>query len=405
MSTLLERAVGWRQGVVAELRQVPRGVADVPVAGWAAVAEPLSGGGVSGGAAFDGGEAKAAALAEALERHAAARCPLRTGPPPDDTACWRLGEFSLHSAAQRARPDFPYRSGYDDPAYTPVWTLPDNTEVSAPAGLVGLRPEFGLPATSSGLAAARSTTRALLRATQELVERDALTVAWLHGLAPPRLPLPAALAEPVQRRGGEVIAFDLTPAYSPHAVVAVAGTLPLGGRRRATLGLACRADPAQALTKAWLEWCQGTVFLSVWLATHGEVTLARDEVTDFDRHAAYYTGHPHEWAALPWWRGGTATAASRAPSPSAGTGAAAELRELVESLRGNGIRLAYRDLTTPELAATGVRAVRVLSPELLPLHADHHWPHLGGTAPEAGLRFPGAEPGVPFPSPFPHPLG
>ncbi|WP_199431885.1 YcaO-like family protein [Qaidamihabitans albus] len=403
MRTLLERAVGWRQGVVAELREVPRGLADVPVAGWAAVAEPFTHGGTSGGAAHASTVARTAALAEALERHAAARCPLGTEGPPAGAPCWRLDQFSLHRPEQRARPGFPYLDGYREPAYTQAWTLPANAGTWVPAGLVGLRPEFGLPATSSGLAAGSSTTRALLRATQELVERDALTVSWLHGVAPPRVPVPEPLSAPVRELGGTVAAFDLTPAYSPHPVVAVAGTLPLGGRDRATLGLACRADPADALGKAWLEWCQGTAFLAVWLAEYGTATLEPEEVTDFDRHAAYYTGHPRQWSALPWWRGRRGSAPSA--SGAAGRGAAAELTELVTALDRGGVRLAYRELTTPELAATGVRAVRVLSPDLVPLHADHRWPHLAGTAADLTFRFPGAEPLGPFPSPFPHPLG
>ncbi|WP_158887336.1 YcaO-like family protein [Amycolatopsis anabasis] len=397
-AVLAGRAIGWRQGVVAESRPVPRTLADLPVPGWAAIAEPFAPGGTSGGA---GPDAKLAALAEALERHAAARCPIDAGPVPEGAAHWPLAEFTLHSERQRAEPDFPYRAGYAEPPYTRVWTLPDNDEVWVPAGLVGLHQTFGLPVTSSGLAAGASTTQALLRATQELVERDAFTVAWLRSLAPRRIPLPAELSEPVARIGGRIAAFDLTPAYSPHPVVAVAGTLPLGGRPRATLGLACRADPGEALHKAWLEWTQGTVFLAVWLAEHPDTVLSPAEVTDFDRHAAYYSTRPRDWAALPWWRG--PEGAAPPPSPASGRGAAAELTELVDALTGAGIRLAYRELTTPEAAWAGLRAVRVLAPELVPLHADHRWPHLGGGA--LDFRYPGASPAGPYPNPFPHPLG
>jgi ribosomal protein S12 methylthiotransferase accessory factor len=396
-AALVERAVGWRQGVVAEVREVPRSLADVPVEGWAAVAEPFAHGGTSGGASRDTGQAKIAALAEALERHAAARFPLGSGNAPDDAECWRLDEFTLYSAAQQAAPDFPYHAGYSKPQYTKAWTLPGNTEVFVPAGLVGLRNTFGLPATSSGLAAESSTTRALLRATQELVERDALTITWLHSLAPPRIPLPTEFSRPVEELGGRIDAFDITPAYSPHPVIAVSGTLPLGGRPRATLGLACRAETAEALEKAWLEWTQGTVFLEVWLAEHPGTVLRPGDVTDFDRHAAYYTSRPADWETLPWQAGELA----EAPAPAT----RADLAGLVDALHQADIRLAYRDLTTPELTAVGLRAVRVLSPDLTPLHADHRWPHLGGSTPDLARRFPAAQRAGPFPNPFPHPLG
>ncbi|WP_329789655.1 YcaO-like family protein [Lentzea sp. DG1S-22] len=376
---LAERAVGWRQGVVAQLHPVPHSLSDVDVEGWAAVPEPFATGGTSGGAD------EVAAIAEALERHAAARAPLEIATTGE---CWPLEHFSLHTVEQRVSPNYRYRKGYVDTPYTRAWTLPANEPIRVPAGLVGLDASYGLHTTSSGLAAGPSTTNALLRAVQELVERDAFTTTWLHSLAPQRFA--ADLPHGVQ-------AFDLTPAYSPHPVVAVAGSLPVAGKPRPTLGLACRATVAEALRKAYEEWVQGTVFVEVWLARHGDEPV---EAIDFDRHAAYYATHPAEWDALPWLRGFEAD-----PPPDAeARGTAAELTELVHALDRAGIRLAYRELTTPELSAVGLHCVRVLSPDLAPLHADHRWPHLGDRARELAWRYPRASPGA-FPNPAPHPLG
>ncbi|WP_052685143.1 YcaO-like family protein [Lentzea aerocolonigenes] len=378
---LIERAVGWRQGVVSQLHPVPHSLSDVDVEGWAAVPEPFAAGGTSGGTS------RVAALAEALERHAAARAPLEI---VTDGECWPLEHFSLHTVEQRVRGDYRYRKGYVDTQYTRAWTLPRNEPIRVPAGLVGLDASHGLPTTSSGLAAGPSPTSALLRATQELVERDAFTTTWLHSIAPQRFDadLPHGAA-----------AFDLTPAYSPHPVIAVAGSLPIAGQARPTLGLACRATVADALQKACEEWVQGTVFIEVWLARNGSEPIA--DVTDFDKHAAYYATRPSaEWDALPWFSGIT----TDPPADAVGRGVAAELTELVHALDEHGIRLAYRELTTPELSAVGLHCVRVLSPDLAPLHSDHRWPHLGGRARELSWRYPHASPGV-FPNPAPHPLG
>ncbi|SEQ53933.1 ribosomal protein S12 methylthiotransferase accessory factor [Lentzea xinjiangensis] len=377
---LAERAVGWRQGVVAQLHPVPRSLSDVDVEGWAAVPEPFATGGTSGGTS------KVAAIAEALERHAAARAPLEI---VTDGPCWPLEHFSLHTVEQRVHPKYRYRKGYVDTRYTRAWTLPGNEPIRVPAGLVSLDASHGLPSTSSGLAAGPSTTSALLRATQELVERDAFTTTWLHSLAPPRFAadLPHG-----------ALAFDLTPAYSPHPVVAVAGSLPIAGRPRPTLGLACRATVAEALRKAYEEWAQGTVFIEVWLARNGDRPV--EEVTCFDEHAVHYATHPAEWDSLPWFGGVEAAP----PRDAESRGTSGELTELVHALDRAGLRLAYRELTTPELAAVGLHCVRVLSPDLAPLHADHRWPHLGGRARELGWRYPHASPGV-FPNPAPHPLG
>jgi ribosomal protein S12 methylthiotransferase accessory factor len=401
-SVLAERAVGWRQGPVAVLRPTPATLADVEVPSWAAQPGPFGDGDTAGGAGDSDEHARAAAIAELLERSAATRCRLEDEPAdslPPDEACWPLAEFSLHDAAQRSADGFPFASGYVRPPHARARTLLDGSPVWVPAGLVGLHGRYGLPATSTGLAADPSPVRALLRATQELVERDAFAMAWLHGVAPPRVPIPGELAGEVEARGGEIACLDLTPAHSPHPVAAVLGTLPVAGRPRHTLGLACRARWSDAVRKAWFEWVQGTVFVALRPAE----ACPRERVTDFDRHAVYYTATPDEWPELPVHHG---PAGEPPPdSAAAGTGGAAELRELVSALAAAGIRLAHRDLTSAESAAVGLRVVRVLSPELVPLHADHNWPFLGGTARDVRRRFPTARTRPPFPNPYPHPLG
>ncbi|HVK20856.1 MAG TPA: hypothetical protein VM677_05800 [Actinokineospora sp.] len=104
-----------------------------------------------------------------------------------------------------------------------------------------------------------------------------------------------------------------------------------------------------------------------------------------------------EWADLPLWRGPAGDPPADAADPT--------LSALVDALTDADVRLAYRDLTTPELAAVGLHCVRALSPDLTPLHPDHRWPHLGGRAAELSWRYPHLSPHTAFPSPHPHPLG
>jgi ribosomal protein S12 methylthiotransferase accessory factor len=69
------------------------------------------------------------------------------------------------------------------------------------------------------------------------------------------------------------------------------------------------------------------------------------------------------------------------------------------------VRLAYRELTTPEPRTVGLHVMRVLSPDLTPLHADHRWPHLGGRTADVRWRYPWAPTSTIYPSAHPHPLG
>ena len=73
-----------------------------------------------------------------------------------------------------------------------------------------------------------------------------------------------------------------------------------------------------------------------------------------------------------------------------------------------GVRTCYRELTTPDARQLGLRVVRVVAPELTPLHHDHRWPFLGGRTADAEWRYPDARHRAgdrPFPSPHPHALG
>lgn len=404
MTRLLGNAVGWRTGVAMSVDEVPRTPADPPVVQFSALDAPSTRSAPAGGAGRDEAAARAAAIGELLERYAAARALLPTRARADLLRGERRLAITAYTPAQQAQPGFPYADAYGRDAFVRVFDLLTNEPVWAPEVLVSTAAAAGGLATSSGLAAHPLVTVALLRAVQELVERDALMVAWLHGIGAPRRPLTdvvRSLAEPID---AEVGLFDLTPAYSPHPVAVVAGSAFVDGRRRCAFGLACRTRWADAVEKAALEWAQGLVFAGVTTGfdTADDVAMTPADVTDFDAHAVFYTRRPDLWEQLPWWRGAPAAAA---PVQAAAGRPVDELDALVHALTAHGVELFYRDLTLPDTAACGVRVVRVLSPQLAGIHGDHRWPQLGGTAADLAQRFPTAATLTRFPSPYPHPLG
>lgn len=406
---LQRRAADFRHGVVMPPQRVRRTGADLEHVINVAVPWPSADRwqSASGGIGRDGAQAELAAIGEALERYAASVCPLpeRALRSVEPGLAIPLCAFSLYSREQRSDLGFPHGPLDDDSlTYTAVYSLADNSEAWAPAPLVGLRPEGGGIATSSGLASARSPHQALLRAAQELVERDALAITWLHGVRGRRVELAGEYREPVAARGGEVTCIDATPAYSSHPVAFVAGQLPLRGRPRFSLGAACRERWSDAVEKAYLEWLQGVTFAGYYCGLHPGLELrSAADVRTFDDHAAYYTLNPQQWRKVPLLRGGSVSPVGDEPTPKS---SAEALRELAAGLRAEGIRLYYRDLTTIDLLQVGVHAVRVLSPELAPIHCDERWPFLGGSAPDVGRRYPWAtSQDLCFPNPHPHPLG
>jgi ribosomal protein S12 methylthiotransferase accessory factor len=399
----LAQAAGFRHGLVHPLRVVgstfaePPGIVNVAVPDRAAEGWRTTAGGIARSRV----DAEERALGEALERYAAAACALPRRAAAALGAAERLDleDFSLYSGEQRDRTGFPHASLYARPrTYTNAYDTVDNRELWVPFELVGLSSDGAGVATSSGLAAGRTPLDALLRAIQELIERDALMVTWLHGVPGRRVQPLARHCDEVSRLGGEIVCIDATPDYSPHPVALVAGRLQLRGAPRLSLGAACRATWEDAVEKAYLEWIQGVVFVGYYRDAHPQLELrSRDDVRTFDDHAVYYSLRHREWDRIPLL-GGYSVAPPADGDPSLAT--------LVDSLSSVGIRVLYRELTTVDVRQAGLHVVRALSPELAPIHCDDAWPFLGGTVHDVERRYAWVDrDALTFPSPFPHPLG
>lgn len=387
------------------LAPVPLTAADPPIHQWSALSMP-DGSTPAGGAGLDPETARSAAVGELLERFCGATCDMEvTHDPPSEVRLVEVADFSLHSPEQRMTSGFPHAAAYHQPAYTRAWNLLDNSPVYVPAGLVSVSGRWGHLATSSGLAAGLTMMQALLRATQEIVERDALVITWQHCISPPQVMTDLPLADAI---GAECCVLDITPDYSPHPVAMVMGSAPVDGTMRHGAGVACRASWSDAVAKAEAEWAQSMTFVTSEIGEQ-DGSGPVGPPTSFDEHALYYSRRPERWRELPALAG---PRTSRLPTdglspPTEGVPwqrDAAELHALATHLDAHGIELFYRDLSVPDATVCGIKAVRVLSPQLVGIHPDHRWPFLGGTAPQWEFRYPGAQPGR-FPSPFPHPLG
>lgn len=415
-ATLLSGATGLRCGLLKPVQDVASEPCDL--SGIFNATIPADGvnawQSASGAVAYTRDDAVMGAIGEGLERYAAANAltTLRTRASLAHEALLDHDAFALFDEDQWRAPGFPFSATRTDhDLFACVYSLLDNRPTWVPQELVQLGPRVRaarIPSSSTGLAAHRDAHDgpwlALLRAAQELVERDALAATWLNGLGGRQLPLDAARAQQVAALGGEVFVFDLTQTFSPHAVIAVAGGIPHEGRMRYCLGAACRASTTEALDKAWLEWAQSITFAGYHLRnrTLGE-KLEAHELRRFDQHALFYTANPQLWHQTALIRHRQPTHIVERETPP-GT-ARADLQQLVHALAEAQIALLYRELTTVDVAQAGLRVMRVLSPQLSTLHADERAPQLGGRCRDVTWRYPEARSHTPFPNPLPHPLG
>jgi ribosomal protein S12 methylthiotransferase accessory factor len=396
---LMLEAAGARHGIVSPAQPVPASPGEpagfrnyaVPgrdrSAGWRTA---------SGGAGWSESDAQLAAIGEALERYAAATPLAERDEPPGDVEALGIDEYGLFSDEQRRHPAFPFRAIYETPGrWVRASALPDLTETWVPSALVRLDgdPAHAL-ASSNGLAFGLSLEQALVTAIRELVERDALTVAWLHSLPGREVTAPERWHGRLDGLHADVHLLDLSVAYCPWPVAAVAGSIPLRGRPRYSLGAGCHVSWAAAAEKAFLEWCQGVAFVAHFLREQPATSFSGPlDARTFDDHAVYYSVRSRDWASVPLLH------TRRADPP-------AEARDSSLSwIADSGVRIRYVVLRPVDLRQLGLWAVKAMSPDLVPIFPDQRWPHLGGACRDVARRFPDLAHHSRFPNPLPHPLG
>jgi len=145
------------------------------------------------------------------------------------------------------------------------------------------------------------------------------------------------------------------------------------------VGLGCHPDPNIALLKALFELCQGRPAEATRFVTkppQGRLNKYED-VHTLDDHSAFMSqlDRRHEFEFL--WQSGETKRVDELPNPSTGD-AAQDLEYCARALAAEGHSPAYVELTTPDLVDYAVHVVRVIVPELQPVHFGHGLERLGG---------------------------
>lgn len=233
---------------------------------------------VGGGTSWDDDrQARTAALGEAVERYCGNHI-------PDDLLQASSAEFSAQgvrhirplqlpafSAAQLARPDFPYRSWDTDTAvrWLPA-TSDDGARCWLPASHVLLNWHSGPRRTEprvthlqySGIATGTSLADASDRAVGEIIERDALIAWWTLGL--PAVPIdPRAVPGLSEQFTGSSLTVQLVALPSEFGLPVIAACLREERHGIIVMGLAASIDPVAAAFKAAGEAVQ------VWTSARG----------------------------------------------------------------------------------------------------------------------------------------
>jgi ribosomal protein S12 methylthiotransferase accessory factor len=346
--------------------------------------------------------AAGAAIGEAVERYSAAvydHTRVRFASfaeldeeavPPESFALYSPGQYAAFQAAGRTAEQGGYEPFTRDTqtGWVRGLNLTTGRPVLVPAPFVYLpyryRPgePYIVDSISSGCAAGRSRADATLKALYEVVERDAISIAWYNRLSLPRIELEGddALGRLFRERFAcpqfRYTLVDSTldlpiPTFIGFLTYEPTGTL---------CASATRLSPLEAATKTLLEAAQGVLAWKRELLYGPPERFQPDfsDVVDFNQHSKVYMrpGMRRHLEFL-WGSGDPPLPLDRLPNRASGD-PEADLRTSVRLLAGRGLEVIAVDITSEDVLQAGYHVVRVVIPGVQVLNARHDSPLLGG---------------------------
>ncbi len=357
----------------------------------------LTGNRSGGGAALVKDLAIAKAIGESVERYCASMYDEeeliyasfeemgREAIPPD--------HFTLFSEQQYLREGFPFSrfTTKTKLRWISGHSLIHHRQIYVPALFVYVpyrgvtREELIYSPTSNGLAAASTVEEAILKGICEVVERDAYVIMWLNRLSAPGLEICGChndavkeLAEGFKACGIKLFINDITTNLQIPTLAVLAVT-ESGEDPAAFVAAAAHLDPMVALLKSLEEAGQTRFGLKDFMAQTAPDRWMK-EATKVDELFA----HPLFYADIS--RLSKLAFISRHPkrvkfeeleNKSQGD-ITSDLSICLKMIASRGLDVIVVDITTPDIADTGLCVVRTIIPGTQPLDVQFGCPYLGG---------------------------
>jgi ribosomal protein S12 methylthiotransferase accessory factor len=264
------------------------------------------------------------------------------------------------------------------------------------------------PQTTTGLAFGSSFEEACLYALWEVVERDALALAWNWRLPVKKIDSASGLPSELMDRAGlsqgyTLQLYDITSDLEVPACMAFI-RFKDEGRNLLAVGAACRGSLPEAVEKAVLEALQGVPYVrslckrqfAQW-AFRGDF----DEVRSFRHSAVFYSLFPDVLGQYLSTTGEFLNATNTVSVPARSTDSRWSIAATISRLRQLGYSAYAVDMSTAALKNEGLVVARLLVPGLYTLEGAYRFRSLDlARARMAAARL-GA---VHLANPFPHPL-
>jgi thiazole/oxazole-forming peptide maturase SagD family component len=296
------------------------------------------------------------AVGEALERYAARWLPTPASPELP------LLTWNDFSPQQLRQPDFAYRHSSLIRHWCTVHPLAGGDPVRVPAQAMLLCCPCGEPSVypnlSHGLSCHHTLEQALWGGLWECLERDAVASWWAQLCSSKGQPV-RGLARRYEAALEPELSLEVYEIPCLAGRCALAWTVDSGGRRAG--GSSARPDES-CLDKA----VQESLHNYSCLKERSTLPNPPEWPVTFSHHLETYWAQPQRFPSKKLQR---LEALGAPPAPHL------TLNSIAAELAGVGIHLYWCDLTTPDVAWQGYRVVKVFSPQLLYLPAQHaHWP-------------------------------
>lgn len=341
----------------------------------------------------------AKAIGEALERYSPALYDVEQLPlfswQNAHSAAIDPDEFALYTADQYRQPSFPFVPfrKHTEIRWTPAIDLRSGREVMVPACRVFMPYLFYLGSgenpidqpISTGLACHGNFAKAAITGLCEVIERDAVLIAWQAGISPPSIRIETLsddLYDIVQRFSSKSLKVDMFDITTDNHVPTILSTMRGLNPEQPALVVAAASslNPAEAARKSLEELAHSRRYCQ-WVKSYVPRLKpdppAFDCVVDQMTHLGFYVDHGNlHYASFLFASDRRVDFGSMANGATGDDGE--DLKQLVSRIAATGERALIVDLTSTDVASLGLTVVRALIPGYQPLHMGFKLRSRGG---------------------------
>jgi ribosomal protein S12 methylthiotransferase accessory factor len=288
--------------------------------------------------------------------------------------------FPLFSQEQYSLPGNPFKKFTKDTliGWTEGISLTTGRRILVPAQVVYLSytpkgKEVPIAySTSSGCATAFSYEEALLKGAYEVIERDAVMIIWYSQIQPPKLDISSCdwLSELYRKRFRRTF-IDYHFLYITLDIdIPIVMCLMLDHRSQEPVfmtGAAANLDPEQAVFKALLEAGQGRSYIKLLTIAFPNENIDPHRIYDFERNLRYYSVPENFDRYAKFLLKSKQTVKLREVPNKSSADIKLNLRIVINLLEKKNFTPIAIDHTQEDLRKIGLKVVRVLVPELVPL--------------------------------------